>query len=307
MFISWRNNLAFKFVQHVCLFATKGSNAMHDAAARSPSFLRSILSRFLGGGDFYKKDIYEAICDYAEIDLINTSPTRQDATLDLCPTNFNNELVECLNHAPLVSDSGTRSDHNFLSFRYAIQHLHKFTWIRYKTRHITDQAEATSLRELEVLDWSLEIPSGLDVHHAAANFHRLLYSLTNKNFPIKWHRVRSTDDPWIDAATRAMIDKRQKMFNRTKKRCCRWKKLKTTTDNMIRRRKKKYYDREVEKLCTVGSHQIPYKALRNIADTERPPSWTIEHLARTRSPPACSGREGRQLLQLHQPGISPAR
>ena len=52
---------------------------------------------------------------------------------------------------------------------------------------------------------------------------------------------------------------------------------------MIANRKKKYYQKEVEKLKATGSHQIPYKVLRNISDTERPPAWTVEDLANGRT------------------------
>ena len=47
---------------------------------------------------------------------------------------------------------------------------------------------------------------------------------------------------------------------------------------MIRSRKRKYYEREVQKLSEEGAHQIPYKTLKNMADTERPPAWSMEHM-----------------------------
>ena len=49
---------------------------------------------------------------------------------------------------------------------------------------------------------------------------------------------------------------------------------------MITVRKKQYYKREVDKLTADGSHQIPYKILKNIADTKRPKMWTVEDLAK---------------------------
>ena len=47
---------------------------------------------------------------------------------------------------------------------------------------------------------------------------------------------------------------------------------------MIASRKKKYYEKEIEKLRQEGSHQTPYKLLRNISDTERPPAWSVSAL-----------------------------
>ena len=116
-----------------------------------------------------------------------------------------------------------------------------------------------------------------DIDKSAAAFHSTIEEMTNRHFPVTWHWVRSTDDPWIDAPTRAMIHKRQRLFARTQKGCKRWKSLKVLTKNMIRNRKKKLYDKEV------ASHAIPYEALKNIADTERPPTWNICHLASGRS------------------------
>ena len=61
-----------------------------------------------------------------------------------------------------------------------------------------------------------------------------------------------------------------------------WKALKKITNGMIKRRKKRYYDNELAKLKEEGSHQLPYKVLRNIADTERPMPWTLDMLDRTK-------------------------
>ena len=145
------------------------------------------------------------------------------------------------------------------------------------------QAEEDFSRELAGLDWNTHLPSVFDVGKTTAAFHEILSSLTAKHFPVTWHKVHSTDDPLIDAETRAMIKKRRDLFSRTQKRCHRWKKLKKTTKTMIRNRKKKFYDKEIEKLSQEGSHQIPYKLLKNIADTERPPAWSVKELAEGRS------------------------
>ena len=123
------------------------------------------------------------------------------------------------------------------------------------------------------------MPSTFDIDKSAAAFHSTIEEMTDRHSPVTRHRVRSTDDPWIDAPTREMIRKRQRLFARTQKRCKRWKSLKVITKNMIRNRKKKFYDKEVAKLKSKGSHAIPYQALKNIADTERPPTWNICHLA----------------------------
>ena len=75
-----------------------------------------------------------------------------------------------------------------------------------------------------------------------------------------------------------MIETRFSVFKREGRKGL-WKKLKKITDTMIENRKRKYYNKEVAKLSEDGSHRLPYKVLKNIADTERPPPWSVESLA----------------------------
>ena len=206
------------------------------------------------------------------------SASRGSATLDLCATNINPSLKECLNHVPLETPAGQKSDHAFISFRFALNRRHEFKWVKRKTRKITAEAERAFSAELEDLKWTAIVETdGLD--GATHVFHNKLAEMTARHFPVTWHKVRSTDDPWIDAQTRAMIKKRILLFAMNKKRCCEWKRLKKVTDSMIRTRKKQFYAKDVEKLSQNGAHQVPYKTLKNIADKERPPVWSAEDLA----------------------------
>ena len=142
--------------------------------------------------------------------------------LDMCACNIVSELKECLNHSPLLTPSGQKSDHAFLTYRFALSHRHEFRWVMRKNRKITEASEAAFSAELEKLEWGTTVEgSGLDA--AAEAFHRTLIEMTDRHFLVTWSKVRSSDDPWIDDATRAMIRKRQRLFERTQKRCCKWK------------------------------------------------------------------------------------
>ena len=87
-----------------------------------------------------------------------------------------------------------------------------------------------------------------------------------------------------------MICKRKRLFEKNKKRCHKRKQLKIITTNMIRNRKKKYYEKEVQKLTENDVHNVPYKTLKNIGDTEKPPAWNICHLSKG-SPPELLAEE----------------
>ena len=56
--------------------------------------------------------------------------------------------------------------------------------------------------------------------------------------------------------------------------------MKSITTTMIDNRKKKYYEGEVNKLRAQGADRIHYKILKNITDTEQPPPWRVESLAK---------------------------
>ena len=111
----------------------------------------------------------------------------------------------------------------------------------------------------------------------AAAFHELLMAEVNKAFPITKHKIRSTDDPWIDEATKKAIKRRKDVFYE-EQRSDNWKNVKSLTDGMVARRKKKYYQAEAEKLAQEGSHTTPYKALKNICEKERAPTWTVRSI-----------------------------
>ena len=179
-------------------------------------------------GGFNRTDIQEAIGDYGDISIIHTGSTRSNATLDICATNFSEEIIEVLNHAPLEDHHGNQSDHNFVTYRFALQHRHNFTWLWAKSRKITDASEAAFSEELESVDWPTLLPPIFDIDQTTRAFHDVLLSLTNKHFPLYHYKYRSTDDPWIDEKTRDMIDKRKHLFARTNKRCYKWKKNKGT-------------------------------------------------------------------------------
>ena len=98
-------------------------------------------------------------------------------------------------------------------------------------------------------------------------------SATDECFPWKNYKIRSTDDPWNDEATRNKIRQRQEVFARDQGRSRDWRVLKATTNKMIKERKQAYYHKECEKLKEEGSHSVPYRALKALSLAERPPTF----------------------------------
>ena len=233
-------------------------------------------------GDFNKKDVDEALGDYPDMEVVNTTATRRGAVLDLCATNFADEMESYSNLPPLESEDGTQSDHNFLAFKFRLSHVHDFRWVKIKSRKITEQAVKDFGDELSALNWADVLPETFDIHGTTAAFHETLVELTSIYFPTCTLKFRSTDNPWIDEATRKAIGRRVDFFEK-EGRSVNWKEMKKITNNMIKRRKKKYYDAEVQKLRQEGSYRIPYKVLKNISDTERAKTWSVEDLSNGRT------------------------
>ena len=63
-------------------------------------------------------------------------------------------------------------------------------------------------KELQRVDWSQHLPESFDIDATTEAFHSYFNTLTDKYFLIKWSKIWSTDDPWIDQG-----DKRQDCYS----------------------------------------------------------------------------------------------
>ena len=157
-----------------------------------------------------------------------------------------------------------------------MKHRHAFHWVRYTSRHITKEGYELYEKLFNEIDWESVLP--MDHCQRARVFHENIQQLNDRCFPIRQHKYRSTDDPWIDDQVRKKIEQRKSAFETEEGRGPNWKELKEESVKMIRVRKKKYYEKECEKLSAPGANRISYKALRNISDAERQPQWNIRQL-----------------------------
>ena len=224
------------------------------------------------GGDLNNRDLTAAIGDYQDLTEIPTDPSRGGAHLDILASNFNNSLKKTAANDPLETEDGqSKSDHAFLSYHFALKHKHDFHWIHYRVRQITDKNIEKYDKLMREADWAVR--DGEDLDTLVNRLHNQIVTHTDASFPWKNYKIRSTDDPWIDDATRKKIAQRKLVFERDKGRSVEWRELKAITNNMIKTRKKAYYAKECEKLKTEGAHNVPYKALKSLSLAERPPPF----------------------------------
>ena len=103
--------------------------------------------------------------------------------------------------------------------------------------------------------------------------------LNNKHFQWKERKVRSTDDPWITDKIRRAIKRRNRAYEKNKKkRGDRWKIFKRHTNELISEEKLKYYEHEEKKLQVFNPKAVPYKIVKDLTEPERPQPWTIQNM-----------------------------
>ena len=91
-------------------------------------------------------------------------------------------------------------------------------------------------RLMRELDWSADGEEDIDA--LVSKLHSNIISHTDTCFPWKNYKVRSTDDPWVDDATRKKIGQRKAVFAWDKHRSKDWRELKAITNNMLKTREK---------------------------------------------------------------------
>ena len=175
------------------------------------------------GGDFNGKDIQEAIGDYPDMEEADGGATRGASCLDLCATNFHNEIRSVTNHPPLTSEEGTPSDHRLVAFVCDLKHTHHFEWIHFSSRQVTDSAREEYDRRIRAFDWDKLDCTTDDIVN---QLHHHIQTITNECFPLKSHKVRSTDDLWIDEETRKMIERRKDLFSNKGRESNDWRQVK---------------------------------------------------------------------------------
>ena len=188
------------------------------------------------GGDLNHADMDDAIGDYPDISISDSGPTRRGAYLDKMASNLGEEILEVRNNPPLHTEDGQQSDHRFVTYNCRLRHCHNFTWITYSYRKINDDGVKKYDDLISGIKWEESIPKDADVDTRTKIMHDKLMEIVNESFPQITNKVRSTDDPWIDAPTRKALKRRRSVFY-NQLRSEKWRRMKETTNDMISRRK----------------------------------------------------------------------
>ena len=93
-----------------------------------------------------------------------TPPLRGQAKLDSVAANLQSCLIGVVGGKQQETDDGqSASDHAFLSYRFHIEHRHRFEWVRYQVRQISDKAVDKYDCLMKEVDWGIR--QGEDIEH----------------------------------------------------------------------------------------------------------------------------------------------
>ena len=227
------------------------------------------------GGDFNRRDLNKATDPYPDINLYDVPATRLGAKLNLAASNMSAKSTFKL--PPLTTfDGQKKSDHEIIAVETNIPNEDRFIWRTYTTRPRSKTADKAFMEAIKKIKWT-ELLANKTVNQKVESFNMTLSDLMNKFFPLKYHKVRSTDNPWISQAIRRKIRARKKIF-RKHGRNKKWKRMKARTDQAIRRKKEDYYKKFKEKALLSSDPSLYYKAIRGLKDRNKLQEFDVMNL-----------------------------
>ena len=162
--------------------------------------------RTLIGGDFNKKKFDSAVEDFPLIKLIQTGPTRGRRKLDLIYTDVETTSVELME--PIETEEGVPSDHRTILCPSTLSQAVKNTTSYFSSQPVITKGQEKFAWLLVATDWA--IVAGNSCSDSADNLARILDGYVKQCFPMKRHKVRSRDPPWITADVRRKTRKKNR-------------------------------------------------------------------------------------------------
>ena len=228
-------------------------------------------------GDFNKKSISPALCDFPDIVLVDPVPTRGTACLDLSFSNLGPHITTVRSLPPLESnDNNTVSDHNIVSMSCKFpMHAH-FTKKKITFRPFTTRGEAQFGREILSYDWSLIHDNCPNI--SAENLRVVLDSMINKCFPTKTRTIKSTDSPWLTREV-ALLSRRKKREYALNRRSRRWKMLDKICKEKSKQAKVDFFEGVKVEVKSSGNSAGFFKAVKRLSQGDgKNNDWSVNDM-----------------------------
>ena len=223
------------------------------------------------GGDMNNKEIASAFRDFEDLKELPNVPSRFGASLDVCFTNFGNEIFEVASHPLLQNTGGAMSDHLVLSYRFAMERRHHFQVVTRKVRRF-DEASLIKFRSLVCSnDWS--DMDGRSPTEMVERLDGILGSYYDLCFPKTTIKLRSTDLPWVSKRIKRAIRRRKRKY-RSQGYSAEWRDTQKEVTAKISENKVRHLDKVKKKILEGGSSKGYYDALKLLREDKPRSRWT---------------------------------
>ena len=227
------------------------------------------------GGDTNRRPIDDCFENFPEIKRLDAGPTRGDALLDVCYTNANEYIVDQKTCQALEDEEGIKSDHRVSLFKYVRQRFHKYTTTEFTTRKYSPDGESKFGTLFNQVDWSPIDTMTPD--EAVDLLNSNLDEINDACFPLRKHKVRSCDKPWITRRIKRLIRRKKRAFKRTGKND-RWKDIRNFTESEILDNKTRFLGKVRERVRTEKNPKAFFSAIRMLKSEETTKKWSISSM-----------------------------
>ena len=83
---------------------------------------------------------------------------------------------------------------------------------------------------------------------------------------------------YVQGNLKDQINRRKRIYEGHGRDSQAWQNAKKQTRKYAKKLRSDYYVKQKEKLCTSGTNQIPYRAVKNLISSEKPKHWDIRDL-----------------------------
>ena len=271
------------FVVFVCYLPPKMSAGVLDAFCNTLSDgIELVKDKYddpfiIITGDFNKKSIGPALCDFPDVQLVPPVPTRGSACLDLTFSNLGQYIADVRSLPALESNDGlSTSDHSIVTIHCKIPKLAHFVKKRITFRPFTTRGEVEFGRGLLNIDWRcVENPCP---SQSAELLRSVLDKLMNECFPTKTRVIKSTDSPWMTREV-YLLSRRKKREYARKRRSPRWKMLDRLCQAATEKAKTCFFENVKNEVKTSGNSAGFFKAVKRLAQgDQKSTEWSINDM-----------------------------
>lgn len=226
------------------------------------------------GGDINKKDFAPAIADFNDIAMLPGIPSRRGNALDLCFSNFGQDIFQISSHPPLNGPSA-ESDHLILNYNYRAKKKHDFTTVVRKFRPITEAGTQAFVQELARQEWGDMV--GKNSSDMVEVFDERVGVIFRDCFPERTVKSRSTDKPWVTKRIKRILRRKKRAYRRDGKGMS-WSRVEAEARAEIATNRCRYLDKVKKRAFDEKNSKCYHRAVKLLQDADCGEKWSPSSL-----------------------------